>query len=124
MLFAFCESVARGGVFRARTGVVDTNALGETMTACELCRGACCESLLEPVPIDPVISEFRRARGKQITPKLIETETVCPSLKDGRCDRYNRRPAICEAYKVGGRDCRETVKRRRPKQAASILALL
>jgi hypothetical protein len=93
------------------------------MTACELCRGACCESVLVPVPIDPVACEFVRARGKQIDPNTIEWEQVCPSLRDGKCDRYRTRPVACQLYKAGGRVCRETVRRRRANWR-EILSLL
>ena len=94
------------------------------MTACDLCRGACCESWLVPVDGEGPAKEWLLARGRQIKPRTVEVETVCPQLRDGRCSIYATRPKVCELYRVGGPVCRETVRRRRPGQAAEILALL
>ena len=80
--------------------------------------------MLVPIPADPVVGEFVRARGKQIDPKTVEWETVCPSLRHGRCDRWKTRPTVCAAYKAGGKACRDSIWRRRPAHARAILALL
>ena len=99
------------------------------MTACELCRGACCESEVYHFTGNPVIDQYRRARYKTIKVdgvECYEIEQPCKSLcpGTGKCGIYPQRPTVCKCYAVGSAACVSTVKRRRPKQAAAILALL
>ena len=82
------------------------------MKACELCGGACCESLVLPVR-DDLAGQWFRARGIEIEPGLVEVEQRCKFLQDGRCVIYRERPYACAGYEAGGENCRATVKRRR-----------
>lgn len=81
--------------------------------ACEVCRGACCESLVIETSIHPKVDEWLQARGTILINSRVEIETQCPSLTSGKCSRYITRPEICKEYMVGGDECRETIKRRR-----------
>ena len=101
-----------------------------TMTPCELCRGACCESLFMPIGPDRHSVEFYSTRGKVFTllgvrHKFLEVEARCPNLAScGTCSTYETRPHQCRIYAVGSAECRLTVKRRRPDQADAILSLI
>jgi hypothetical protein len=92
--------------------------------ACNLCRGACCESIVLDQTSSAMVNEFLRARGRQLSRCRTEIETRCPHLKDGACDCHASRPVACQLFAVGGAVCRETVARRRAKDADKILALL
>lgn len=84
-------------------------------TPCEICQGACCESLLFPhyggeTPQD----EFLKARGRVLGP-FIELETRCPHLAScGSCGIYATRPRVCREYAVGSHLCLSTIAARRP----------
>jgi Fe-S-cluster containining protein len=94
------------------------------MTACELCRGACCESIILPLAgLDDDGARWFRYHGKPMG-EAVELQTRCEYLRHGRCGCYQTRPEPCRAFSVGGELCRSTVERRRPEQAAAILALL
>lgn len=85
------------------------------MTPCELCKGACCESVIMDLTKNPMIDEWMLARGKPFGTNHVEWEQRCPSLNEcGQCSRYDNRPRVCIEYPVGGTHCRETVRRRRP----------
>ena len=81
--------------------------------ACEVCRGACCESMVIDLVNEPRVDEWLLVRGKPLTKFRVEVETVCPSLSNGRCSRYEYRPKACQVFEVGGELCKETVIRRR-----------
>lgn len=98
--------------------------------ACELCKGACCESIVVDGNLNTKVDEWLVARGRSFTintiggvpVQKIEIETVCPSLSLGKCIRYEFRPEMCKEFEVGSKDCRDTVKRRR-ENWESIFAL-
>ena len=92
--------------------------------ACQLCRGACCESLVLHLPPTDA-GTWLGFHGQPIGDRHVEFATPCSKLSTcGKCSIHRTRPEHCRTYAVGGPDCRATVARRRPKQAAAILAAL
>jgi hypothetical protein len=92
--------------------------------ACNLCRGACCESLVIDLPAGPV-GDWLAAHGAAIAGPAVELPTPCRHLcASGTCTIWQNRPTPCVDYAVGSPACRATVLRRRPARAAEILALL
>jgi hypothetical protein len=96
--------------------------------ACQLCRGACCESLVLNLPPTDA-GTWLGLHGKPITGPVgggtHEIEARCTKLSScGRCTIHTTRPEHCKSYAVGGADCRATVARRRPRHAPAILAIL
>ena len=98
------------------------------MTACELCKGACCESILLPIDSSPMTTEFYSARGSvfQIANlNFAEIPSRCPHLSgSGKCKSYASRPVACSTFPVGSPMCLVAIERRRPDQADAIKALL
>ena len=98
------------------------------MTACDLCKGACCESILIPIDASPMTTEFYEARGSvlEIVGQIFaELPARCPYLSNlGKCMTYGKRPVACSRFAVGSTMCVTAIKRRRPTQADAILALL
>jgi len=98
---------------------------------CDICSGACCESLIIPAFVQPdpaspskVINEINQwlsLHGQIVPDKGIELEAPCSWLKDGGCQNYEDRPLPCVMYISGGEDCLETVRTRRtPEQYQEI----
>ena len=98
------------------------------MTACELCKGACCESILLPIDASPTTTEFYSARGDvfQIVGRTYaELPARCPYLsKAGKCMTYSQRPVACSRFAADSTMCVTAIQRRRPDQADAIMALL
>ena len=80
--------------------------------ACEICKGACCESIVVGKP-EGDEGLWLAFHGKTIGADKIELETPCQMLCAGKCSIWKLRPSNCAAYDVGGDGCRETVIRRR-----------
>ena len=98
-------------------------------TACQICRGACCESLLVPLADKPALIEFYATRGSILRVgerPVLEVEARCRHLgaPEGHCTIYTNRPQPCVDYAVGSALCRDTVLRRRAEQSGAIFALL
>lgn len=91
--------------------------------ACQLCGGACCESLVvTPPPTEE--GRWLGYHGATIEGGGIEIESPCNQLCAGRCGIHAHRPRPCVDYAVGSLACRATVLRRRPSGLArAILAL-
>ena len=96
---------------------------GDIHPACALCRGACCECVLQkPGKTDDLA--WWDARG-EATPFGYMLLTRCRHLTfTGKCAIYEERPFACEVFLPGCAECREVVKRRRPARAAEILKLV
>ena len=94
--------------------------------ACNICRGACCESLLFPLSgMNAEHAEFMKIRGRPIGIGIVEIEARCKSLNaKGQCGVYKERPDLCRQFEVGGTLCLDTVRRRRPASADAILDAL
>jgi len=96
--------------------------------ACELCKGACCESILLPISPAPTSTEFYAARGSVFmiaTSTFAEVPARCPHLsQSGKCKTYDNRPVACSRFTVGSVMCLTAIERRRPDQAEAIIALL
>lgn len=92
--------------------------------ACQICRGACCESLVTTTP--PTDSGFWLAlHGTALGDGRVELAVRCQALDScGGCTIHSMRPEHCRNFTVGGAECRATVLRRRPKDASRILAAL
>jgi hypothetical protein len=92
--------------------------------ACQICRGACCESIIFPdIGGDP--GRWLALHGRTLAHGQVELETRCNALNScGTCAIHAARPRNCRDYAVGGEDCRTTVLRRRPAQAAEIFDLM
>ena len=91
--------------------------------ACKLCAGACCESLVIARPVGSV-GDWLAHHGLALT-DAVELPTPCGKLGPcGECTIWHDRPEPCHTYPVGGKDCRETVLRRRAAIADDIIALL
>ena len=96
--------------------------------ACELCKGACCESILIPIDASPATTEFYEARGSVFELhgyQYAELPARCPYLSNlGKCMTYAQRPVACSRFEVGSIMCVTAIERRRPDQADAIKALL
>jgi Fe-S-cluster containining protein len=96
--------------------------------ACELCKGACCESILLPIDRSPMTQEFYRARAEVVEiygNTFTEIPHRCPHLSNsGRCKTYANRPVACSRFAVGSTMCLTAIERRRPDQAEAIKALI
>lgn len=91
-------------------------------TSCEICRGACCESIVVNLPATDE-GAWLGLHGESIGGQRVEIAAPCRKLTAcGSCSIHASRPDHCRAYVVGGADCRETVRRRRPADAAEIFA--
>lgn len=93
-----------------------------THPACELCRGACCETVLFPkAASNPDIDQWLGLRAIATTHNGNHLcQCRCTKLRHGRCTIYDERPNLCSEYMVGGDACRATVKAVRPEIAAEI----
>lgn len=98
--------------------------------ACEVCRGACCESLYVPIARDKATRDFYNTRGQVFTVlgqphDIAEIDSQCRHLDIcGRCVIHDSKPAACDAFEVGCKECRLAIKRRRSHQADDILRLI
>jgi hypothetical protein len=92
--------------------------------ACQICRGACCESIVTPRPPGPD-GEWLAHHGTPLPDGRIELPLRCGKLSPcGTCTIHATRPQTCIVYEVGSPACRATVARRRPAQADEILAAM
>lgn len=92
------------------------------MTPCELCRGACCETivLLRGSDSDDVW-QWLSFHGKE-EDGTVRLPIPCQHLKEGRCSIYETRPNCCREYKVGSDACLKALARR--ENAQDILKLI
>jgi Fe-S-cluster containining protein len=86
------------------------------MTACEICKGACCESAIIRFEDKEEAAWHVMLRGRRIDDHHVEFEVPCCYLVKGRCSIHPDRPATCRRYAVGGELCRATVERRRSEE--------
>lgn len=97
------------------------------MTPCDLCRGACCETLVLPVELGLMSQQdkrFFRLRG-DFEPGGLRVDAPCRQLTDeGRCGIYQSRPDACRTYEVGSPACRAAVRARRGDLAPVIEGLM
>ena len=86
------------------------------MTPCEICRGACCESLLLPGHLI-VDLEWAQVRGMRLIGagrEAWEISLPCTKLSPlGACSIYESRPKVCRDYRVGSYGCAWALERRR-----------
>lgn len=94
------------------------------MTPCQLCRGACCESIVTTAP--PTDTGFWLSlHGNTLPDGRLELPVPCHALaKCGSCTIHSMRPEHCRNFPVGGADCRATVLRRRPAIAQDIFSAM
>jgi Fe-S-cluster containining protein len=99
--------------------------MSQSPTPCEICKGACCESLVFPA-FNEDLREFLEVRGRMVDDYHAEVETRCPKLTAcGRCSIHDTRPVTCRLYAVGSKACLDTVDRRRTgEQREAILAAI
>ena len=96
------------------------------MTPCDVCKGACCETLVLPVELGLMSNQdrrFFRLRG-DFEPGGLRVDAACRQLVDGRCGVYETRPEACRTYEVGSSACRAAVRARRPEIADAIEGLM
>ena len=98
-----------------------------THPACDLCKGACCETFVVPISwqrLPPDISRWLIMHGEP-TLNGIRVNSPCRALgEDGKCSIYETRPTVCDEYPVGGPACKQAIATRRPKDAAKINKLI
>jgi Fe-S-cluster containining protein len=83
------------------------------MTACELCKGACCETfILELKLVNSDFYTWLAYHGKA-TESGVMFDAPCKHLTDGRCGIYEDRPNICRVYVVGNEHCLRAIEERR-----------
>lgn len=95
--------------------------------ACELCKGACCESftlqldgLKENHPDD---YRWLSLHAVQDAGSL-RFECPCSKLVKGKCSIYEDRPEVCKRYKVGSVACLKAVATRRAHRQKEIIKLI
>jgi Fe-S-cluster containining protein len=92
----------------------------EVVTTCDVCRGACCEVLVQTCrqsTSHPDHYEFLRARSiAYLSHERVVLPSPCPLLsKSGRCMVYATRPEACRDFPLGGAACLEIIGLLRPQ---------
>lgn len=81
--------------------------------ACDLCKGACCETMTLVLKEDTETYKWIVLYGTP-TDRGVIFDTPCKMLaKDGRCRIHKTRPKICSQFRVGSKACRRAVTDRR-----------
>ena len=94
------------------------------MTACDLCKGACCEAIVLPFVFkDEDIQRWFAYHGTE-TNRGLQFDCKCNKLKNGKCSIYEDRPNVCRDFTVGSPGCLAAVRRRRPFKEKEIVALI
>ena len=93
--------------------------------ACELCRGACCESITLNVQHKSAdVERWIDLHGQRIAGGL-NMDCACTALVDGKCSIYDTRPGVCQDFQVGSVNCLVSIGRRRtPEQRAAIIEVM
>ena len=94
------------------------------MTPCDLCRGACCESIALPIRYEDADAQRWLAYHGTETPGGIMMDCKCSKLKNGKCSIYQTRPEVCRVFEVGSVGCLDAIRRRRPFKAGEIIKLM
>jgi Fe-S-cluster containining protein len=80
------------------------------MTACELCKGSCCKSVVLPLsPYSERTHEWFALHG-EVKSGMVRLNQPCSKLIDGKCSIYETRPEVCRTFPVGCSHCLEDVK--------------
>lgn len=91
--------------------------------ACQACKGACCSTIVFPLPSDEVAVEWITARGKR-EGNTVRLACACPQLtRDGRCGIHDTKPHICAIYQVGSPECIAAIRAQRPRNAPYLVRL-
>jgi len=91
--------------------------------ACSACKGACCETLVLPMPRDPEAAQWITLRGRKEGATVRLTVTCNELTKDGKCGIHEYKPHACRVYDVGSPACIAAIRAQRPKEAAQLIKL-
>ena len=93
------------------------------VSPCEICGGACCESIVLPwVRGDTKTEAWLSVRGERIDRETFALESRCKHLTNkGACGIHEQKPDICREYPIGGRACLAAIARRRIVDAGRII---
>jgi hypothetical protein len=90
--------------------------------ACDACRGACCATLVLPLPIDGDAAVWITLRGKR-EGDMVRINAPCNELVNGLCAIHETKPHICKIFAVGSPACIAAIRAQRPRQAAELIEL-
>jgi Fe-S-cluster containining protein len=95
--------------------------------ACEICRGACCESFtLNLSGLEDKFPDVYKWLGYHATKtngvfEGLRFDCACSKLKNGKCSVYDDRPDVCKEFKVGSVQCLASIATYRHHQQKEIL---
>ena len=94
---------------------------------CEVCRGACCETIVLHVTVPTVdMANYVQLHSVPVEGSPFVKDRVfeckCTALSSaGRCNVYQARPQVCRDYRAGGVECLRTVVSRRTKKEFALI---
>lgn len=86
------------------------------MTACQLCHGSCCESVVATRDASNEAMWDWLCYHGEVNGDTVKIPTPCRMFKDGLCTIYPTRPKMCRDFLVGSPLCLAMV-RTRPNKA-------
>ena len=85
------------------------------MTACQLCRGACCEYVVVKRDESNDDKWDWLCYHGEVTGNVVKIPTPCSKFRDGGCSIYPDRPKMCRDFRVGCSLCVQAVSTRSNK---------
>lgn len=72
---------------------------------CVACGGKCCQGIIEVYPSDAIFNN-RKLTCDAFGIRAMQLNGLdCIALKKGKCSIYDKRPQVCQEFKVGGSRC-------------------
>jgi len=94
------------------------------LTACDVCKGACCESIVLGVRYEDKDAQRWLSYHGEVRENGVRFECRCSKLRHGKCTIYDSRPEVCRVFEVGSPACLEAIEHRRKFKSAQILKLI
>ena len=88
---------------------------------CQQCNGKCCVGEIEVLPSDVVSDNKIYSREGKMR---VKEDGSCVALLDGVCTIYDKRPAICRAFKVNSECCKAFFEGKEHKHLCKTCTLL
>jgi len=83
-------------------------------TACDICKGACCEFFTVTLDANAYTADWQSARGMvNCKTGMFSFDCPCPHFVIGQCGIYPKRPQACKDFLVGGVGCLIAIARQR-----------